>query len=338
MQNLLIGYSNGLVHAEVNGGIKAKKIVDSTAPFSQIAIDPNDPSRVYVSTLGDGVYRSNDGGKSFSKAPAKGLNHTLCWTIVASASDVNNGLGAIYLGTQQSALYKSTDGAETFEEIKSVQELDQSNWAFPPAPDTHHTHQITLNINEPETLVFGIELGGVYRSTDGGDTWTKTEGDPDPHTLRTHPTEPNRIYEGGGNGPAFSNDGGASWERPFEGIPDHVLYFYSIAVDSGDPENVIISGAKDPFSGHAVIPNLPVYSTLLRRQGDNPWETLSEGLPPDEGTAMGTLAAGEAGEFYYLTEPGGIFRSEDGGATFSEIEYDTANKGAVARTLAVLPS
>jgi len=338
MQNLLIGYSNGLVHAEVNGGIKAKKIVDSTAPFSQIAIDPNDPSRVYVSTLGDGVYRSNDGGKSFSKAPAKGLNHPLCWTIVVSASDVNNGLGAIYLGTQQSALYKSTDGAETFEEIKSVQELEQSNWAFPPAPDTHHMHQITLNINEPETLVFGIELGGVYRSTDGGDTWTKTAGDPDPHTLRTHPTEPNRIYEGGGNGPAFSSDGGETWERPFEGIPDHVLYFYSIAVDSGDPENVIISGAKDPFSGHAVIPNLPVYSTLLRRQGDSPWETLSEGLPPDEGTAMGTLAAGEAGEFYYLTEPGGIFRSEDGGATFSEIEYDTANKGAVARTLAVLPS
>jgi photosystem II stability/assembly factor-like uncharacterized protein len=338
MQNLLIGYSNGLVHAEVNGGIKAKKVADSTAPFAQIAVDPNDQSRVYVATLGDGVHRSNDGGKTFSKAPAKGLNHKLCWTAVVSASDVNNGLGALYIGTQQSALYKSTDGGETFEEIKSVQALDDSNWAFPPAPDTHHTHQIALDLEDPGTVVFGVELGGVYHSPDGGDSWTKTTGDPDPHTLRSHPTAAHRVYEGGGAGPALSKDGGKTWERPFEGIPDHVLYFYSIAVDSGDPDNVIISGAKDPFSGHAVIPNIPVYSTLLRRQGDSPWETLSEGLPPDEGTAMGTLAAGGPGEFYYLTEPGGLFRSEDGGASFTELEYDTANSGAVARCIAVLPA
>jgi photosystem II stability/assembly factor-like uncharacterized protein len=337
METLLIGYSNGLVHAEVNGGIKATKVVDSTAPFAQIAVDPNDPSRVYVATLGDGVHRSNDGGKTWSKAPAKGLNHTLCWTAVVSASDVTGGLGALYVGTQQSALYKSIDGGETFEELKSVQELDSSNWAFPPAPDTHHTHQITLNIEEPGTLVFGVELGGVYRSADGGDSWEKTVADPDPHCLRTHPTAPNRVYEGGGCGPAFSKDGGATWERPFDGIPDHVLYFYSIAVDSGDPDNVIISGAKEPFSGHGVIPNIPIYSTLLRRQGDNPWETLSEGLPPDEGTAMGALAAGAPGEFYYLTEPGGVFHSQDGGASFTEIEYQNDNKG-VARTLVVLPS
>lgn len=53
---------------------------------------------------------------------------------------------------------------------------------------------------------------------------------------------------------------------------------------------------------------------------------------------MGTLAAGAPGEFYYLTEPGGIFRSQDGGATFTELEYENENKGAVARTIAVVPA
>ena len=338
MENVIIGYSNGLVFAETNGSTKAKLIAENSAPFAHTVFDPHDPSRVYVATLGDGVYRSNDGGRTVSKAPAKGLEHDLCWTAAVSASDVNNGLGTLYVGTQQSALYRSTDGAETFEEIKSVQELDESNWAFPPVPSTHHVHQIGLDIEDPNTIVFGVELGGVYHSSDGGESWTKTTADPDPHTLRSHPTEPHRMYEGGGNGPAFSKDGGKTWERPFDGIPDHVRYFFSLAVDSGDPENVIISGAKEPFSGHAIIPNMPAYSTLLRRQGDSPWETLSDGLPPDEGTAMGMLSAGAPGVFYYVTEPGELFRSEDGGASFTQVEFENPNPSGVARAITVVPA
>ena len=141
MEKLLIAYANGLVHAEVNGDVSVQKVAEGTGatPYQQFAVDPNDPSRIYVATLGDGVHRSTDGGKTFSKAPAKGLDHTLCWTAAVSASDVNGGLGALYIGTQQSALYKSVDGGESFEELKSVQELDQSEWAFPPAP-VSYTH------------------------------------------------------------------------------------------------------------------------------------------------------------------------------------------------------
>ena len=341
MEQLLIAYANGLVRAEVNGAVKATKVAEGSGatPFQQITIDPNDPSRIYAVTLGDGVHRSNDGGKTFSKAPAKGLEHQLCWTAAVSASDVAGGAGALYVGTQQSALYKSVDGGETFEEIKSVQELDHSDWAFPPAPSTHHVHQISLDIKDPGTVVFGVELGGVYHSKDGGDSWTLTTADPDPHTLRTHPSEPHRMYEGGGAGPALSKDGGKTWDRPFEGIPDDVRYFFSLAVDSGDADNVIISGARDPFSGHGVFPDrMPVYSTLLRRRGDNDWETLSDGLPPDNGTAMGTLAAGGPGVFYYMTDETDLYRSEDGGSSFAKVDYDTVNPGSAARALAVLPA
>jgi photosystem II stability/assembly factor-like uncharacterized protein len=339
MEQLLIAYANGLVRAEVNGTATAERVAEGTAPYQQFAVDPNDPSRVYVATLGDGLHRSGDGGRTFKKAPAKGLKHALCWTVAVSASDVNKGCGTLYVGTQQSAIYRSVDGGETFAEITSVQELDQSDWAFPPAPSTHHVHQITLDIEDPGTIVFGVELGGVYHSSDGGDSWTITTADPDPHTLRSHPTEPHRIYEGGGAGPALSQDGGATWHRPFEGIPDDVRYFFSLAVDSGDPENVIISGARDPFSGHGVFPDrMPIYSTLLRRQGDNAWETLSKGLPPDDGTPMGTLAAGGPGVFYYMTDHADLYRSQDGGSSFTKIEYDAVNTGTPARALAVLPA
>ena len=83
---------------------------------------------------------------------------------------------------------------------------------------------------------------------------------------------------------------------------------------------------------------MPVFSTLLRRQGDSPWETLSNGLPPDDGTAKGTHAAGGPGVFYYMTDDADLYRSQDGGSSFTKIEYDAVDTGSAARALAVLPA
>ena len=132
-----------------------------------------------------------------------------------------------------------------------------------------------------------------------------TSADPDPHPRRSHPTEPRRMYQGGGGAYYESRDSGANWRRELSGIPDPVRYFYSLAVDSGDPDNVLLSGARDPFSGHAVIPGIPVWSALYRLDGDR-WVEVTDGTPPTDGTPMGTLAAGAAGVFYYVTDPGEI--------------------------------
>jgi hypothetical protein len=115
-----------------------------------------------------------------------------------------------------------------------------------------------------------------------------------------------------------------------------VRYFYSLAVDSGDPDNVLISGARDPFSGHAVIPGIPVWSAVYRLQ-DGRWQAVQAGLPPDEGTAMGTLAAAGPGVFYYLTEPGDLYRSDDAAQSFTLLdEGPSPLRGTKARSLLVL--
>jgi photosystem II stability/assembly factor-like uncharacterized protein len=333
METLLIGYTDGLVRTSINGSADGEWVMRK-GPVQMLAADPGQPDRVYAATLGQGIWRSVDAGRSFEHLP--GLAAELIWSIAVSASDRHNGLGTIYAGTQMSAVYKSIDGGETFEELKSVQEIPSlPEWSFPPAPDTHHVHQITLDTSDPATILFGVELGGVYRSVDGGEHWTLTDADPDPHTLRTHPTEPKRMYQGGGAGYCESRDAGATWrrDRDLTGIPDEVRYFFSLAVDSGDPDNVIISGARDPFSGHAVpIPGISVWSSLYRLTGDT-WEEVVEGLPAQDGTAMGTLAAGGPGVFYYVTEPGDVYRSHDGGRSFASIEYDKADlRGDKARS------
>jgi photosystem II stability/assembly factor-like uncharacterized protein len=335
METLYIGYSDGLVRASVDGSVSGEWVVRDV-PVGQVAVDPHEPDRVYASTLGEGLLRSDDGGRTFERLGS--LENPLVWSVSVSASDRNGGMGAVYAGTQMAALYRSTDGGERFEELRSIQDIpSKPEWSFPPAPDTHHVHQITLDIERPETIVFGVELGGVYHSTDAGETWERTTADPDPHTLRTHPTAPQRVYEGGGAAYYESRDGGATWTRNLDGIPDEVRYFYSLAVDSGDPENVIISGARDPFSGHAAIPGVPVWSSLYRLEGDT-WQEIVDGLPPRDGTAMGTLAAGAPGVFYYVTEPGDLYRSDDGGGSFVALEGDASLHGQRARAVTVVTS
>jgi photosystem II stability/assembly factor-like uncharacterized protein len=336
METLFIGYNDGLVRATVNGQVDATWVMRDV-PVPQVAVDPRRPERVYAATLGLGLWRSDDGGESFERLT--GLEPELVWSLVVSASDHDGQLGALYAGTQPSALWRSLDGGETFEELASVQDIpSREEWSFPPAPDTHHVHQITLDPQDPDAIVFGIELGGVYYSSDRGRTWTRTAADPDPHTLRTHPTATGRMYEGGGAGYYESRDGGVTWERgTFSGMTDDVRYFYSLAADSGDPDTVLISSARDPFSGHAVVPNVPVWSTLYRSTGDG-WSEVIDGLPPVDGTPMGTLAAGGPGVFYYVTEPGDVYRSSDGGQSFAAVEYATDVRGRIARAVLTVPA
>lgn len=335
METLYIGYGDGLVRAAVNGQADAELVLRG-APVAQVVADPGAPERVYAATLGQGLWRSDDAGQTF--APVDGGPGDLVWSVAVSACDRRGGYGAVYAGTQPSALFRSADGGETFAELRSVQDIPSiPEWSFPPAPDTHHIHQITLSVDDPDVVVFGVELGGVYFSGDGGRTWTRTAADPDPHTLRTHPTAPGRMYEGGGAGYCESVDGGATWTRgSFDGIADEVRYFYGLAADPGDPSTVLISAARDPFSGHAVIPGLPVWSTVYRRDERGAWTEVTDGLPPADGTAMGALAAATPGVFYYVTEPGEIYRSTDGGRSFAAVDYATDVRGEIARCAFVL--
>lgn len=337
METLLIGYGDGLVRASVNDTVKTDWVMRG-APVPMVVPDPVRGERLYAATLGQGLWRSNDGGTTFERLDS--LDAGLVWSVAVSASDRHGDYGTVYAGTQMSALFKSTDGGETFAELESVQDISsRPQWSFPPAPDTHHVHQITLDVHDPNVVLFGVELGGVYRSTDAGATWVRTTADPDPHTLRTHPTAPGRMYQGGGAAYYESHDGGETWARDLSGIAEDVRYFYSLAVDSGEPENVLLVGARDPFSGHAVIPGIPVWSSLYRRSGrsGDGWTPVTDGTPPVDGTPMGTLAAGSAGVFYYVTDPGEIYRSGDGGRSFVHVDYgDGAVRGNVARAAAVI--
>ncbi|QKG85034.1 glycosyl hydrolase [Kroppenstedtia pulmonis] len=301
-----------------------------------VAVDPYSPERIYCGTFARGLWRSLDGGDhwvpigdphlSMASVLEGGILHPHITSLAISREKGAGDYGTLYAGTEPSALFCSRDGGETWRELKSLQHLPSApTWSFPPRPHTSHVRWITPDPLEPARLHVSIEFGAVIRSLDQGESWSdrKFRSPKDAHTLIVHPQNPDRIYAACGDGYlekgcgyAESRDGGETWHYVGEGLKHH--YLYGLAVDPGDPETILVSAASDPGSAHNPK---QATSRIYRKKGKEPWQEITQGLPPATGTVIPLLAThqGEAGVFYALTNQG-LYCSPDQGSSWVRME------------------
>ncbi|MDQ3855028.1 MAG: hypothetical protein M3281_01370, partial [Chloroflexota bacterium] len=241
-----------------------------------LAADPEFPERVYCGTFGAGLWRTPDGGKTWSRA-GEGVPYAEVMSVAVSPLERVDGHGVVWAGTEPSAVYRSEDGGDSWEERPALRRLPSApTWSFPPRPWTHHVRWIAPDPLFASRMCVGIELGGVMRSLDFGLTWEdrKPNGQHDAHTLATHPLAPGRVYEAAGGGYAESRDGGETWQRYDAGMSHH--YVWGLAVDPADPNTIVVSACRGAQQAHS--PQL-AESRLYRRSGGGPWEEVRNGLP-----------------------------------------------------------
>jgi BNR/Asp-box repeat len=249
-----------------DGWTAGLSLPDSTAQC--LALDPGDSDTVYVGLGAGGVRKTTDGGSTWANL---GLAEQQVFSVAVSAAD-----GAIYAGTEPSALFRSDDGGGTWRELTGLLDLpSRPTWSFPPRPWTSHVRWVAPSPHEADTILAGIELGGLMRSTDGGETWHdhRPGAQRDVHSLAWHPRALGRAYEAGGGGAAWSEDAGDTWTPADDGRDRH--YTWSVAVDPDDPELWYVSASHGPFSAHGRgDPEASIY-----RRSNGTWEVLSAGLP-----------------------------------------------------------
>jgi photosystem II stability/assembly factor-like uncharacterized protein len=311
MTVLLAATSDGVARIAESGDSWSVEVVLDGGRGQCIAADPNDTQRVFVGSHGRGVWRSSDGGASFEDA---GLPADDVFSIAVSPVD-----GAVYAGCEPSMLFRSRDGAASWEELSSLREIPSApTWSFPPRPWTSHVRWIAPNPHDADRLLVGIELGGVMLSEDGGQTWEdhRPGAQPDCHALAWHPEADGRAYEAAGGGAAWSSDGGDTWRAADEGRDRH--YTWALAVDPDDPERWYLSASPGPMQAHG---SRSAEAHIYRWQGEGPWERLTAGLP-DPLEAMPYAFATVDGTLFAGFRDGEIFRSDDRGDSWQPLALD----------------
>lgn len=211
---ILAGLASGGIFKTTDGGDNWYPVFDgfSYLAIAHIVYDPADPDIVYAATgdpnisgfpfIGDGLYKSTDGGESWSYS---GLGETgIITKIIVHPANSN----IIYAGTMgipfernpDRGLYKSTDAGVSWEKILYIDDdcgvIDIVS--HPTDPDKIYAAVWNRIRNNHESIVSGDDAG-IYRSVDGGDTWTELSGglptgSQSRISLEMNPDSPNTLY------------------------------------------------------------------------------------------------------------------------------------------------
>jgi photosystem II stability/assembly factor-like uncharacterized protein len=275
-----------------------------------VAAGMNQPERVYCGSLGEGVFRSDDGGATWCSCG--GLGDAKVIALALSENEQVNASGVVYAGTEPSAIFRSENAGETWHRLPTFLNLPSaSEWSFPPRPETHHVRYILPDLHVPGRLHVAIEAGALLRSDDAGQTWRdRVPGGPkDTHTLAMHPGAPSRLYSAAGDGYFESTDGGDSWRRISEGLKHS--YCWSVVVSQANPDTILVTASRSAREAHT---KGSAGSLVYRRAEGESWHEVWNGLPNPQERRIAVVAASTIEpDLFYLSSEDEVYRSADGG-------------------------
>lgn len=300
-----------------------------------LAATPTNHDIVYAGTQGNGVLKSTDRGKTWQPVGPGGQN-------IRSLAVSRTQPDTIFAGGRPPMVFVSHDGGENWSELEAFRKMRQW-WWFTPADANFrqpYVQGLAVSPTDPDVILAGIEYGAVLRSDDGGTTWsTHCKGAiRDCHMLAFHATDGNWVYEGGGGGAAYSNDGGKNWSSPDPMKPQRSVkrllrlekydpatgglehrYGWAVGADPAQPAIWYCATSPGPQKAHGGGGNAE--ATIYRSRDGGNWEPLSGGLPqPLDHMPYGLITAeGVPGHLYACLSNGDIWHTLDHGDTWVQL-------------------
>jgi len=314
---------------------------------------PVDPNRLYASQSsswsGQVVQRSDDGGVTWNPVGNKfayagvpgthqwydGTPHPWefkrVWHMEPSLSDAD----AVYAGVEDAALFKSTDGGATWEELKGLREHGTGpHWQ--PGAGGMCLHTVILDPSNAKRMYIAISAAGAFRTDDGGATWKpinkglKSEFIPDPdaevghcvHHVAMHKSRPDVLFMQKHWDVMRSDNAGDSWHEVSGNLPTD--FGFVIDVHAHEPETVFVVPIKSDSEHFVPDGKLRVFRS---KTGGNEWEALEKGLPQKDcyvnvlRDAMAVDSLDKCG-VYFGTSGGQVYASADAGDSWNPIVRD----------------
>jgi hypothetical protein len=335
---------------------------------------PADPDRLYASQSsswsGQVIQRSSDGGKTWETpggGPGKspqgwpvgesnkfvydtspetgkpltthqfydGTQHPWefkrVWHLEPSLTDSNT----VYAGVEDAALFRSTDGAASWQELSGLRGHGTGpHWQ--PGAGGMCLHTVILDRNDPGRIYIAISAAGAFRTDDSGKTWKpinrglRSQFLPDQdsevghcvHHVAMHPSRPGVLFMQKHWDVMRSDDAGENWKEVSGNLPTD--FGFVIDVHAHEPETIYVVPIKSDGEHYPPEGKLRVYRS---RTGGNEWEALTKGLPQSNcyvnvlRDAMAIDSLDSCG-VYFGTTGGQVYLSADAGDNWAPIVRD----------------
>jgi photosystem II stability/assembly factor-like uncharacterized protein len=305
---------------------------------------PADANRLYASQstgwFGQVIQRSNDGGQTWEPVgnrfaydggpgthkwydgTSRPWEFVRIWHLEPSLTDPDT----VYAGAQDAALFRSTDGGQTWQEVGGLRGHGSAP-AWQPGAGGLCLHSILLEPRSPERIFVAISAAGAFRTDDAGKTWRpinrglRSEQIPDPtaevghcvHRIALHASRPDVLFMQKHWDVMRSDDAGESWHEVSGNLPTD--FGFAIDVHAHDPDTIYVVPIKSDSEHYPPEGRLRVYRS---RTGGHEWEALTKGLPQRNcyvnvlRDAMAVDALDPCG-VYFGTTGGQVYASADAG-------------------------
>ena len=299
-----------------------------------IVVHPQQSAVVYVGTQ-DGPYRSDDAGATWQSLnlPAK---DRVVWSILIHPTDPKT----IYVGTQGTSIWRSRDGGQSWRELSVPEPEGLCRMGFPV-----RVIRLALDPSNPDELYAGLEVGGVVRSLDGGETWqscnatllelakqdrfksrigsdTDTEGMMDSHALAVSAAKPGTVFLANRMGLFRSDDRGKSWQEMGIGRFSPLTYARDVKVAPGDPQVM--------YAALSVAAVSDAGSLYRSRDLGSTWQRFDHDVTIESTLMVVAPSRDNPDRVWCASRRGQVFGTEDGGKTWRESQLPGGGQGVYA--------
>ena len=303
-----------------DGGDSWQRVRDGLSGESRVyglAVHPTEPRTVFAGA-NDGLYQSRDSGQSFARLDSP-MNACDVWKIAIDPSNPD----IIFAGTRPAALFRSTDRGRNWQKLPADIVDECPNVGVP------RVTALTVDPSDPRIVWAGIEVDGVRRSTDGGDSWSRiTSGiyDLDIHDIAVTVNGGTTVLTSTPGEIFASRDRGESWQGL--GVRDQfsMRYCRHLAQKADDPATLFVATGNGAVGDAGAIQR--------SHNGGRSWETLA--LPAEPNSPIWAFATNPAdpGLIVACSHYGQLYSSRNAGDSWQKLRREFTE----IRALAWLPN
>ena len=300
---------------ELTQGLPADPIVPG------VALHPSNPQVVYAGTQ-DGPYRSSDRGNHWERLdyPKSGAP---VWTFMFRPGDPS----VMYIGTAPGEIYRSVNSGDSWQKLPAAMGSNECAMAFPT-----RVIGLTADPSDPNDVYAALEVAGVIRSSDGGDSWEEITGSlaPSEDTLDLHGIQcaaasPHTVYITTRQGPFIGPDRGREWIPVEFGNFSPITYTRDLKTAPHDPSLMYVSiGAAARSAQGALYRSRDLFRTF---------ERVDHGIEATSTMMAVGVDPRSPNNIFCIARDGQVFGTVDDGANWTT--YKLPDKAKELRGLAV---